>query len=113
MNMIGIFAKNREEWLLQEYADFLYNLTLVPLYDTLGEDGIKYILEQTGIESTICTEQSLTQLIKSKSIGNLKNVIIMERTLSEKALKEAQDKNLTVFFFWDLIEKQTEVLPVQ
>jgi hypothetical protein len=37
----------------------------------------------------------------------------MERTLSEKALKEAQDKNLTVFFFWDLIEKQTEVLPVQ
>lgn len=37
MNLIGIFSKNREEWLLVEYANLLYNHTLVPLYDTLGK----------------------------------------------------------------------------
>lgn len=31
MHLIGIFAKNREEWLLLEYANYLYNFTMVPL----------------------------------------------------------------------------------
>lgn len=31
MNLIGIFSKNREEWLQLEYANYLYNLTMVPL----------------------------------------------------------------------------------
>ena len=44
MDAIGIFAKNREEWLITEYADFLYNMTLCPMYDTLGPDSISYIL---------------------------------------------------------------------
>ena len=47
MDMIGIFAKNREEWLLLEYSNFLYNFTAVPFYDTLGEDSVKFILDQT------------------------------------------------------------------
>jgi long-chain acyl-CoA synthetase len=45
MNLVGIFAKNREEWLLLEYANFLYNKTMVPFYDTLGPDSITYILK--------------------------------------------------------------------
>jgi long-chain acyl-CoA synthetase len=54
MDMLGIFSKNREvnikkknfkEWLMVEYADFLYNFTSVPLYDTLGEDAFKFVLD--------------------------------------------------------------------
>lgn len=44
MNLLGIFSINREEWLLTEYANFLYNFTMVPLYDTLGPDSIDYVL---------------------------------------------------------------------
>lgn len=36
MKMIGVFSKNREEWMLLEYANFLYGNTMIPLYDTLG-----------------------------------------------------------------------------
>jgi long-chain acyl-CoA synthetase len=59
MDMIGVFSKNREEWLLLEYADFLYNFTLVPLYDTLGEDALKLILEQTCIKTIFCSKESV------------------------------------------------------
>jgi long-chain acyl-CoA synthetase len=45
MDMLGIFSKNREEWLMVEYADFLYNFTSVPLYDTLGEEAFKFVLD--------------------------------------------------------------------
>jgi len=31
MSLIGIFSKNREEWLELEYSNFLYHKTLVPL----------------------------------------------------------------------------------
>lgn len=44
MSLIGIFSKNREEWLLVEFANLLYNQTLVPLYDTLGNLRERYIL---------------------------------------------------------------------
>lgn len=45
MDMLGVFSKNREEWLLLEYSDFLFNFTLVQLYDTLCEEPITLILE--------------------------------------------------------------------
>lgn len=36
MKFIGIYAKNRVEWLFADLACTLYGLTSVPLYDTLG-----------------------------------------------------------------------------
>ena len=36
LKMVAVFSKNREEWLLLEYANILYNNTMIPLYDTLG-----------------------------------------------------------------------------
>lgn len=36
MKLIGIFAKNRYEWIVADIACMLYGLTIVPLYDTLG-----------------------------------------------------------------------------
>lgn len=37
MKFIGIFAKNRVEWLWIDMACVLFGLTSVPLYDTLGK----------------------------------------------------------------------------
>lgn len=42
MKMVGVFSKNREEWMLLEYANFLYGNTMIPLYDTLGILNFKY-----------------------------------------------------------------------
>ena len=36
MKIVGIYAKNRYEWIAADIACTLYGLTLVPLYDTLG-----------------------------------------------------------------------------
>lgn len=36
LKLIGVFSKNREEWLLLEFANFLYGNTMIPLFDTLG-----------------------------------------------------------------------------
>jgi len=49
LQLVGVFSKNREEWLLLEYANLVYNFTSVALYETLGLDSVTFILEQTGL----------------------------------------------------------------
>jgi long-subunit acyl-CoA synthetase (AMP-forming) len=36
MKLVGIFSKNRYEWIVADLACVLYGMTIVPLYDTLG-----------------------------------------------------------------------------
>ena len=42
LSMIGIYSKNREEWIITDMAAILYNLTTVPLNDSI--EGIIYIV---------------------------------------------------------------------
>jgi long-chain acyl-CoA synthetase len=41
---IGIYAKNRPEWLVVEHATYTFNNVLVPLYETLGPDACTFIM---------------------------------------------------------------------
>lgn len=112
MDMLGIFSKNREvnikkknfkEWLMVEYADFLYNFTSVPLYDTLGEDAFKFVLDQTKITTVFCSKDSVDALVKMKDHATLKNVVSFD-DLSEEVTKNLVERGLKVFFYKDMID---------
>jgi long-chain acyl-CoA synthetase len=40
LKLIAVYAKNREEWILLDEACSLYNMTVVPIYDTLGPEAV-------------------------------------------------------------------------
>lgn len=44
---VGLYSKNREEWVVTDFASMISGITTVTLYDTLGHDSIDYILDQT------------------------------------------------------------------
>ena len=44
---VGIYSANCLEWVLTEQACNQYSLVSVPLYDTLGPDAVKYIVNET------------------------------------------------------------------
>lgn len=71
MRLIGIFAKNRYEWMVADIACMLYGLTLVPLYDTLGIDNLTYCLEHSGIRTLFVTDQTIKTVLGLKGHGNL------------------------------------------
>lgn len=48
MRLVGIYARNCVEWFLAEQACNAYGLALCPLYDTLGEDSMDFILQQSS-----------------------------------------------------------------
>ncbi|NXJ26155.1 ACSL5 ligase, partial [Dicrurus megarhynchus] len=87
---IGIFAQNRPEWVISEYACYTYSMVAVPLYDTLGPEAIVYIVNKADISVVICdTPAKAEVLIKNceeKKTPCLKIIVLMD--LFDKELKD-------------------------
>ncbi|KFP80666.1 PREDICTED: long-chain-fatty-acid--CoA ligase 5 [Acanthisitta chloris] len=87
---IGIFAQNRPEWIISEYACYTYSMVAVPLYDTLGPEAIVYIVNKADISVVVCDTPGKAQvLLENSEQGKtpyLKIIILMD--LFDKELKE-------------------------
>ncbi|KAM6346916.1 long-chain-fatty-acid--CoA ligase 5 [Alca torda] len=87
---IGIFAQNRPEWIISEYACYTYSMVAVPLYDTLGPEAIVYIVNKAEISIVICDKperaQTLLENCEQEKTPGLKTIILMD--LFDKELKD-------------------------
>ncbi|KAJ7515816.1 hypothetical protein O6H91_22G028900 [Diphasiastrum complanatum] len=60
---IGLYLINRAEWMVAEHACSSYSYVSVPLYDTLGPDAVKYIINHAEIVAIFCTPDKLQTLL--------------------------------------------------
>ncbi|KAD6795567.1 hypothetical protein E3N88_06463 [Mikania micrantha] len=60
---IGIYFINRPEWMIVDHACSAYSYVSVPLYDTLGPDAVKYIVNHSSIQAIFCVPQTLQSLL--------------------------------------------------
>ncbi|KAL8188628.1 hypothetical protein R6Q57_029648 [Mikania cordata] len=60
---IGIYFINRPEWMIVDHACSAYSYVSVPLYDTLGPDAVKYIVNHSSIRAIFCVPQTLQSLL--------------------------------------------------
>jgi long-chain acyl-CoA synthetase len=96
-NYVGIFARNRVEWVLTQLACEHYSLVSVPLYDTLGEEAISFILLQTGVTVVVCDDSAKAlHLMGHKS--SLKSIIVID-AISEEVRAKAAELGISVFSF--------------
>jgi long-chain acyl-CoA synthetase len=61
--MVGLFSKNRPEWVLAEHGCFSMSVVTVPLYDTLSSPAIHYILRKTSLTCVVCSSDKVDQLV--------------------------------------------------
>ncbi|MBA0606140.1 hypothetical protein Godav_018651 [Gossypium davidsonii] len=59
---IGLYFINRPEWLIVDHACSAYSLVSVPLYDTLGPDAVKYIVNHADVKAIFCVPQTLNSV---------------------------------------------------
>ncbi|KAK2196950.1 bifunctional AMP-dependent synthetase-ligase/ANL [Babesia duncani] len=64
VQLLGVYASNCFEWLVCEQVCNGYGLTIVPIYDTLGEESTKYILENSDLNVIVCDLACARKLIK-------------------------------------------------
>ena len=110
MRFLGIYAKNRAEWVLCDQAMMAISGTTIPYYDTLGEPAIYYITELTQLSTIALTSECLPRIISYKldpvghhKMRTLKNLLIMDK-LEEGMEEEARAAGLSIFHFHDLLD---------
>uniref|UniRef100_A0A7N6BAN5 Arachidonate--CoA ligase n=1 Tax=Anabas testudineus TaxID=64144 RepID=A0A7N6BAN5_ANATE len=96
---IGVFAQNRPEWIISELACYTYSMVVVPLYDTLGPDAIRFIINTADISTVICDKvekaQVLLENVERKETPGLKRIILMDAfdsALEERGRNVGEDK---------------------
>ncbi len=102
MKMIGIYAKNRYEWLLADIACLMFGLVSVPLYDTLGIDNLSYCLKMTEITTMFVSADTAKTLLKLKDHGNLRNLIVFD-PLDPETEKALTDLKFQIIPFANLL----------
>ncbi|KAM4116039.1 hypothetical protein ACJW30_02G020400 [Castanea mollissima] len=60
---VGIYFINRPEWLIVDHACSAYSSISVPLYDTLGPDAVKFIVNHASVQVIFCVPQTLNSLL--------------------------------------------------
>jgi long-chain acyl-CoA synthetase len=81
--MVGLFSKNRPEWVLAEHACFSMSVVTVPLYDTLCSQAIHFILRKTNLTCVVCSSDKVDQLVALALANNsdswrLKFIVVMD-----------------------------------
>ncbi|EFP01041.1 CRE-ACS-13 protein [Caenorhabditis remanei] len=100
---IGIYSKNRPEWIVTEFATYNYSNVIVPIYETLGSEASIFILNQAEIKIVVCDDiAKATGLLKFKEqCPSLKTLVVME-SLTDELKSSASSLGVQVFTFEDL-----------
>ncbi|CAI0551283.1 unnamed protein product [Linum tenue] len=60
---VGAYFINRPEWLIVDHACAAYSYISVPLYDTLGPDAVKFVVNHADVQAIFCTPETLNTLL--------------------------------------------------
>ena len=104
---IGLYSINRPEWVIAEHACYAFNMVTVPLYDTLGDDALQYIINLTEMQVIFCSADKLPKLLKNQSaLLSVKSVVVMNHAdLDAEILKEVKDSSFSVHSFEEVMTK--------
>ncbi|GAB2287332.1 Long chain acyl-CoA synthetase 7 peroxisomal [Dionaea muscipula] len=75
---IGLYFINRPEWIIVDHACSAYSFISVPLYDTLGPDAVKYIVNHADVQAIFCVPATLNALLSFISeIPSVRLVVVV------------------------------------
>jgi len=111
---LGIQAKNRKEWGLSYLGNIMNNGTAVALYDTLGVEASKFVINQTGLATIACQGDLVSKIIDMKIedladgdnqvLSGFKNIITFDE-LSRESTQRKDEAGIAIYSFNDVLEK--------
>ena len=111
---VGLFSINREEWCITEQACFASGLVTVPLYDTLGNDSIAYICEQTEMEIIFTSRDKLKLLTGMlKDIKHVKKIVCFDSEEISEYCETLNQAGVEIILFNDLLNSPQASVPFE
>ena len=94
---VGVYAKNSLEYILFDIGCSIYGLTLVPIYDTLGEEATIFAFSQTKMStcaiSAVHVEKMLTQQRNHNLFPYLKHLVVFDPENLPHSLKGVSENS--------------------
>lgn len=102
---VCIFSGNRPEWAIADFGCQAYSMVPVPLYETLGTEATKHILNECEIATVVCDKgDKLKKLLGIKSeIPYVQRVIVIE-PVADDIRSAAEKAGLTILSYQDVLE---------
>ena len=108
--LLGIYSKNRPEWLLSYFGAVRDSITIVTVYDTLGDIALEYIFKQTKVTTLVIEAKVLQKflgLAKNKKTSDIKNLIVLDKEEDENSCEELTKLGINIYT-WDQVAKVGE-----
>ena len=104
---VGIYSKNREEWIYMDLACIGQSITSVPLYDVQQADTISFIVQQTNMRCIALQGNKLSNLFDIKKEDNLGQVkvLIQFEEVDEENRRKAEELGLALYSLQEVIER--------
>jgi len=100
---IGISSHNSHEWSTLSIACDSQSFILCPLYDTLGEEAVKFCLNQTELSILFVSEKTINTYIGYLTEApHIKTIVKLGSDVTEEEREKAGAHNVSVMTYKDL-----------
>ncbi|ETV99916.1 hypothetical protein H310_07944 [Aphanomyces invadans] len=111
-DMVGLFSKNRAEWILTEIACNRMSYVVVPLYDTLGPKVIPFILNHTNMRVLVCSGDLVATVLQAKAeCPALEFVVSMDDSITARQRSDAESKGIVLLTLHELEDVPDPTVP--
>lgn len=113
--IVTLYSHNKPEWVLTDCACVAYSLCSTALYDSLGSDTSRYILELTESPVVVCLKENVSKVIELKRKYRLCNIIAivsMDSLEQNQELVEAGEAAEIMVYDIHQVEAYGEAVPL-
>ena len=107
MRFLGIYSRNKPEWLIAYLGAIRDSITIVTIYDTLGDIALEHIFEQTQIITVVIEIKAMKKMLKlaeQNKTYKIKNLIVIDKEDDEESVKNLENLGFNVFAWEEIIE---------
>ncbi|XP_057958856.1 long chain acyl-CoA synthetase 6, peroxisomal-like [Malania oleifera] len=102
---VGLYFINRPEWLIVDHACSAYSFISVPLYDTLGPDAAKYIVNHAVVQAIFCLPQTLNTLLNFLSETPSVRLVVVVGGVDDQLLAVSSTAGIEVVSYSKLLKQ--------
>lgn len=94
----GIYGINRTEWIISDLTCTLLGAISVPLYDTLGEEAMRFICNLTEMRYLFLSREKIPNILRLKEHLNfLKMLICFDDSVDDSVISQVTDAGLEFY----------------
>ena len=109
MKMIAVYSNNNLPYYITDIAMAMQGITCVPIYDTLGEEAIQFIFNQTKLTTCFLTANHVEKIIDfnkdKKNFKYLKNLVVLDPENFNQSMAENNKGKFRIIMFDEVREE--------